>query len=99
LGKSLHRELGGGIGGVRNAGADGRPESVDAGSVDDVGLIGLQEQRHERADTEIDSTPADVEGALPLLPAVGEQAAAAADPGIVEQQMDLVGRLLLDQFV
>ena len=56
---------------------------------------GLQQQRQKGADAEIDAAPADVEGALPLLAGIGEQAAAAADAGIVEQQMDLVGRLLL----
>ncbi|MGY4217385.1 hypothetical protein ACVMFB_003884 [Bradyrhizobium sp. USDA 4522] len=48
---------------------------------------------------EIDAAPADVEGALPLLARVGEQAAAATDAGVVEQQVDLVGRLLLDQLI
>ena len=64
-----------------------------------MALIGLQQQRHEGADAEIDAAPADVEGALPLLPGVGEQAAATADAGIVEQEMDPVGLLLLDQLV
>src|ERR1044072_7906520 len=82
-----------------DAGTDRRPEAVDAGRVDDVALISLQQQRQEGADAEIDTAPADVEGALPLFARVGEQAAAAANAGIVEQQMDLVGRLLLDQVV
>ena len=64
-----------------------------------MSLIGLHQQRQEGADTEIDAAPADVEGALPLLARRGEQAAAAADAGIVEQQVDLVGRLLRDQFI
>jgi hypothetical protein len=34
-----------------------------------------------------------------LLAGIGEQAAAAADAGIVEQQVDLVGGLLLAEFV
>ncbi|MGY4312482.1 hypothetical protein ACVWW1_001785 [Bradyrhizobium sp. JR3.5] len=62
-------------------------------------LVGLHKQRQEGADAEIDAAPADVEGALPLLARVGEQAAATADAGVVEQQMDLVGRLLLDQLI
>jgi hypothetical protein len=51
----------------------------------------LHHQRQEGAHAEIDAAPADVEGALPLIARAGEQAAAAADAGIVEQQMDLVG--------
>jgi hypothetical protein len=34
---------------------------VTTGGVDDVALIGLQQQRQEGADTEIDAAPADVE--------------------------------------
>lgn len=45
------------------------------------------------------SSPADIEGLFPLFPGVGEQAASATDAGVVEQKMDLVGRLLLDQLV
>src|SRR6185295_3246261 len=79
--------------------ADGGPEAVDAGCVDDMSLVRLHHQRQEGADAEINAAPADVEGALPLLERVGEQAAATADAGIVEQEMDLVGRLLLDQLI
>src|SRR5882762_9978588 len=64
-----------------------------------MALVSPKQQRQEGANAEIDAAPADVEGALPLLARIGEQAAAAADAGIVEQQMDLVGRLLLDQLV
>jgi hypothetical protein len=99
FGKSFHREFGGRVGGVRRRHADRRPEAVDAGGVDDMSLVGLQEQRHEGADAEIDAAPADVEGLLPRLARVGEQAAAATDAGIVEQEMDLAGRLLVDQFI
>ena len=99
LGKSLHREFGGAVGGVRHAHANRGPEPVDARCVDDVPLVGLHQQRQEGADAEIDAAPADVEGALPLLARIGEQAAATADAGVVEQQMDLVGRLLLGQFI
>ena len=42
----------------------------------------------------IDPSPADVEGFLPLLTAAGEHATAAADPCIVEQEMNLVSVLL-----
>ena len=99
FGKALHREFGGAIGGVRDAEADRRPKAVDARGVDDMALVGLHQQRQEGADAEIDAAPADVEGTLPLLAGIGEQAAAAADAGIVEQQMDPVGRLLLGQLI
>jgi hypothetical protein len=99
FGKSLHREFGGAIGGVRYARSDGSPEPVDAGGIDDVALVGLLQQRQKGADAEIDAAPADVEGFFPLLTGVGEQAAATADTGVVEQQMDPVGGLLLDQFI
>src|SRR4030081_3231780 len=94
LGESLHGEFGRAVGGVRDAHADGGPETVDAAGVDDVTLSGLHQHRQKGADAEINPAPADVEGSFPLLPGVGEQAAAAPDAGIVEQQMDLVGRLL-----
>ena len=84
FGKSLHREFRGTIGGVRHARADGSPEAIDAGGVDDVGLVRLHQERQEGLDAEIDPAPTDVEGALPLLAGRGEQAAAAADAGIVE---------------
>ena len=99
LGEALHREFGGAVGGVRHAQSDRGPEAVDAAGVDDVALVGLQQHRQEGADAEINAAPADVEGPFPLLAGVGEQAAAAADAGVVEQQMDLVGGLLLGDFV
>ena len=99
FGEPLHREFRGAVGGVGDAGADRGPEAVDAGGVDDVALVGLHQHRQEGADAEIDPAPADVEGPFPLLARVGEQAAAAADAGVVEQQMDPVGRLLLGQLV
>jgi hypothetical protein len=43
--------------------------------------------------------PADVERSFPLLTTVGEQAAAGANAGIVEQEMDLVGCPLLGDFI
>ena len=78
-------------------------EKEDKGRVNVVGSTGNQiavvRKRQEGADTEIDAAPADVEGALPRVAGVGEQAAAAADAGIVEQKMDPVGLVLLGQFV
>ena len=62
-------------------------------------LVRLEQQRKESAHAEIDAAPADVEGSLPGLARRIDDAATAADPGIVEQEMDLVGLLLLDQLV
>ena len=59
-----------------------------------MALVGLQQHRQEGANPEIDPAPANAKGPFPLLTRVGEQAAAAANAGVVEQQMDLVGRLL-----
>src|SRR6202012_5016351 len=70
-------------------------EAVDARRVDDVSLLRLHQHRQEGADAEINAAPVDVEGALPLFPAAGDKAAAAGDAGVVEQQMDLVCRMLL----
>ena len=69
LGEALHRELGGAVGGVRHAGAERRPEAVDAAGVDDVAVVGLQQHRQEGAGAVVDAAPADVEGPLPLLAA------------------------------
>src|SRR5271167_878580 len=46
--------------------------------------------RQKRAGAVIDAAPADVERALPFVAAIGNHAAAAADTGVVEQQVDLV---------
>src|SRR5438105_7015215 len=76
---------------MRDAWPDRGPKAVDATGVDDVALLGLLQHRQKRAGAVVDAAPADVEGALPFLAAVRKHAAAAADPGIVEQEMDLVG--------
>ncbi len=99
LGKSLYREFGGAVGGVRRAEPDRGPEPVDARGIDDMALVGLEQHRQEGADPQVNPAPANVEGPFPLLARAGEQAAAAADPGVVEQQMDPVGRLLLGDFI
>ena len=99
FGETLHRELGGAVGGVRYAHSHGSPEAIDAAGVDDMALVGLHQHGQEGAHSEIDATPADVEGSFPLLAGIGEQTAAAADAGIIEQQVDLVGGLLLDDLV
>src|SRR2546423_9064863 len=97
--ESFDREFGGAVGSMRYAHSHGSPETVDTAGVDDVTLVGLDQHWKEGADSEIDATPADVERSFPLLPRVGEKAAAAPDAGIIEQQVDLVGGLLLDDLV
>ena len=52
-------------------------------------FVRLYQHRQKGANAEIDAAPADVEGLLPLLARIGEQAAAAADARIVEQQVIL----------
>src|SRR5262249_53249893 len=44
----------------------------------------------------VDAVPAHVEGALPLGAVALAEAAAAADAGVVEEQVDVLGRVLLD---
>ena len=90
LGETLHRELGGAVGGVRHARAERGPEAVDAAGIDNVRLVGRLQHRQERPGAEIDPAPADVEGPLPLVARSGDDAAATTDPGVVEQQMDVV---------
>ncbi len=51
----------------------------------------FEHHRQEGASAVVDAEPADVEGALPFRALVRDHAAAAADAGVVEQQVDLVG--------
>ena len=90
LGEPLDREFRGRIGGMRDAWPDRRPKTVDAAGIDDVALLGVLQHWQKRADAVIDTAPADVERALPFVAAIGNHAAAAADTGVVEQQVDLV---------
>ena len=59
----------------------------------------FDQHRQKGADAEINPAPADIESPLPLLAGVGEQASAAANAGVIEQQMNPVGRLLLGDFI
>src|SRR6516165_885696 len=93
LGETLYGKFRRGIGRLRQVRPDRGPKAVDAAGVDNVTLLGLQQQRQESARTVVDAAPADIEGPLPFLTAVDDQAAATADTGIVEQQMDPVGGL------
>ena len=74
--------------------AERSPEAVDAGRIDDVRLVGAAQHRQERAAAVVDPAPADVEGLFPLGAGRIDEAAAAADAGVVEQQVDLVGLLV-----
>ena len=91
FGEALHRELRGAIRGMRTGRPERGPETVDAAGVDDVVRVGLLHYRQEGAGAVVDAAPAHVERPLPLLAAVGDHAAAAANSGVVEQQVDLVG--------
>ncbi len=70
------------------------PKAVDAARVDDVAFLGPDEHRQKGARVFIDTAPADIERAVPFVAAADDHAVAAADAGIVEEQMDLVGRVL-----
>ena len=61
--------------------------------------IGAQQHRHEGSRAKIDATPADVERALPFVARIDEEAATATDAGIVEQEMDAIGLVLLGELV
>jgi hypothetical protein len=76
-----------------------RPKAVDATGVDDVALRGVLQHRQKRASAVIDAAPADVERAFPFVAAIGNHAAAAADTGVVEQQVDLVGLVTVGNLV
>ena len=84
---------------MRGAWPDRGPKAVDAAGVDDVALLGVLQHRQKRAGAVIDAAPADVERALPFVAAIGKHAAAAADTGVVEQQVDLVGLLTVGNLV
>ena len=47
----------------------------------------------------IDAAPADVERAIPFVAAIGNHAATAADTGVVEQQVDLIGLVTVANLV
>src|SRR6516165_7794001 len=99
LGEPFDREFRRRIGGMRDAWPDRGPKAVDAAGVDDVALLGVLQHRQKRAGAVIDAAPADVERALPFVAAVGHHAAAAADTGVVEQQVDLVGLVTVGNLV
>ena len=73
LGETLYGKFCRGIGRLRQVRSDRGPEAVDAAGVDNVAFLGLQQQRQESARTVVDAAPADVEGPLPFLAAVGDR--------------------------
>src|SRR5438132_6346764 len=79
LGETLYGKFRGGIGRLRQVRSDRGPEAVDAAGVDNVPLLGLQQQRKKGARTVVDAAPANVEGPLPFLASVDDEAATAAD--------------------
>src|SRR5258705_499322 len=72
----------------------GPPEAVDAAGVDQVPLGALQQQGQEHARAVVHAEPADVEGPLPVGARVADEAAGSADAGVVEHQVDVIGRVL-----
>src|SRR3546814_11132915 len=84
-------ELGGAVRRVRRVGADGGPEAVDAGDVDQVAAVGGHEQRQEGTAAVVDAAPADAEGPLPRLALVDQDRAPPTDAGAVEHQVHVVG--------
>ena len=70
--------------------SDADPFTVLCSGVEQQFLLGIQQQRQESARTVVDAAPADVEGPLPFLAAVDDQAAATADTGIVDLAQTLL---------
>src|SRR5262249_61968564 len=84
---------------MRDAWPDRGPKAIDAAGVDNVAFLGVLQHRQKRAGAVIDAAPAGVERALPCVAAIGNHAAAAADTGVVEQQVDLVGLVAVSKLV
>jgi hypothetical protein len=97
--KPLHRELGRAVGGVRHARAQRRPEAVHAAGVDQHAVAAGDQQRQEGPGAVVDTPPVHRERALPVLPAVVDEAAAAADAGVAEDQVDVIAGMLGQQLV
>ena len=94
LGEALDRELGRAVSGVRHGRAQAGPEAVDAADIDDAAHRAGHQHRHERPGAEIHAEPVDVEGALPVGPPTGDEAAATGRAGVVEQQVDVVAAMV-----
>jgi hypothetical protein len=59
-----------------------------------VRLVRGAQHWQEGARVQIDATPADVEGAFPFRALVDDHASTPADTGVVEQQVNAIGRVL-----
>src|SRR5215469_3004070 len=87
FGKALHREFCRRICRINSG-----PEAVRTAGVDDVGFIRPPQQRKKCPRAIIDTVPADVKRLLPFRTiAIDEASIRSADPGIVEQKMDMIG--------
>ena len=64
-----------------------------------MALVGGDEQRQEGSGAVVDAAPTHGEAPVPRFTGVGEEAAAAAQAGVVEQEVDVVGLVLLDDLV
>ena len=99
FGEALHRELRRAVRRVRRAGPERRPETIHAARVDDVRRVRGDEHWQERAAPEVHAVPAHRERRVPLRAIFGDEAAATADASIVEQQVDVVGVMLVRHVV
>src|SRR3954454_16572714 len=99
LREPLDGEFRGRIGSMWDAWPDRGPEAVDATGVDDVAFLGVLQQRQKRAGAVIGAAPKDFNPAPTSVAAIGTHAAAAAETGFVEQQVDLVGLVAVANLV
>ena len=65
----------------------------------EVALGRRHQQRDERPAAVVDAAPADRERAVPLGPVADDEAAAAADAGVVEHEVHVVGGVLREHLV
>ena len=99
LGETPHRELGRAVGRLRRARAQRRPEAVHAAGVDQDAVRARDQQRQERAGAVVDAGPVDGERPLPLFPVTADKAAAAADARVAEDQVHVIGAVLLQHLI
>jgi hypothetical protein len=57
------------------------------------------EQRQERAGAVVDAPPVDGEHTLPLVAVIFDETAAAADAGVIEDQVDVVADVLFEHLI
>jgi hypothetical protein len=73
------------------------PETGHAAGVDQDAVAAGDQQRQERAGAEVHALPVDGEGSLPLLAGVLNEAGAAEDARVAEDQVDVIGGMLPEQ--